>query len=112
MRWSYFVGQSEGKIKVDSGWFSRALGCFLDVFRRDRSPVLAPSLGGGEGSLSIGFGRRTKGFPSAGRSWLVSVASRVELQRRLPSGGCTPLRERMPRSARRSFPHAASLSWR
>lgn len=31
LRWSYFVGQSEGKAKVDSDWFLRALGSFRSV---------------------------------------------------------------------------------
>ena len=28
MKWSYFVGQSEGKAKVDSGWYSEPSGAF------------------------------------------------------------------------------------
>ena len=31
LKWSYFVGQSEGKAKVDSDWFLRALGSFRSV---------------------------------------------------------------------------------
>ena len=28
MKWSYFVGQSEGKAKVDSDWFWEPSGAF------------------------------------------------------------------------------------
>ena len=50
VKWSYFVGQSEGKAKVDSDWFWEPSGAFALFCLEWDSTVCGP-LGQGEGRI-------------------------------------------------------------